>query len=167
MTDTNTTRVTELELERKDLRAQISALETEGKRLKDIEADAQDVRELWQVATGADFVKAARQFKEQYDEMAKEASELLMDAATAIVKEKVKVESARDLVMELVRAEKPVTRKALTRVIDDVLGRDSIRKVLEAKVVEEMGGNQPPPQTTPATSVSAADKWLEPVGAVQ
>lgn len=166
VTDTNTTRVTELELERKDLKAEIAKFETENNRLKRIAEDTAEVREKWHIAADADLVKAAREFKNQYDEMAKEASELLMDAATAKITEKVKVESARDVVMELVRAEKPLTRKELNRVIDAVLERDSIKKLLEIKVVEEMGGNQPPPTNLPATNQTAAEKWLEPVEAV-
>lgn len=153
-------RVTELELERRELKAEIAKNEAEIKRLLSVEEDFSEVREQWQIAPDADFVRSARQFREQYEAMVAESTALLMDSASAIVAEKVKVESVRPLVMELVRSEKPATRKALTRVIDEVLSRESIQTVLAAKVVAEMGAAQPAPVST--TPGAAPKSFLKP-----
>jgi hypothetical protein len=164
VTDSN--RVTELELERKDLRTQIATLETEGKRLKDVEEDVNEVREQWAIPKDGDIVKAFRQFKEQYDNMVAENSALLLDSATAIIDEKVKIKSVRPLVLELVKTEKPTTRKALTRAIDDVLAREFVKELLAAKLQEEMGPAQTPPPGQGHSNTAPADEWLMPAAEV-
>lgn len=160
-------RVAELTAAKRTLETEMDALKKENKRLAGIEEDAKEIATILTFDANMDSVKAARLFKEQYDEMKAEATKLLEKAMVAQVGELVKVESVRPIVLEMVRDQKPFTEKALTRAIDDVLGRESVKKLLAAGVVQEMGQPQTPApgdnRQSSGDPKKAAEKFLEPM----
>lgn len=144
-TVTEQVRIAELELAQKETKKEIESLEKQIKELTAFKEDATEVRKILALAPETDLVRGFRQFKELFDTMTAENASLLMKAAQTIVIEKVKVDSAHKVVLELVKAKHPVTEKQLENAFEDVLGLESIKELLKVKVVDEMGGNQTPP----------------------
>jgi hypothetical protein len=151
------TRVEELASDRARLQEQVSGLE---KQIKELRAQADDlavVRELLDVDEDVDIIKTLRAHLEQHAELASENAALLDSAMTAEIAAKVKVESARPIVRELVEAKTPLTRKALDRALDEVLARDSVKTLIAQQVAEQSG----PPQSRPVTPAASADAWKQ------
>lgn len=139
--------IAELNTQKSALKAENASLETSLKALKPIQEDVTDIRELLGVSADFDLVKAVKALKEQRDEMAAESSRLLEETMTAIITDKVKIEGVRAIVTDLVRSEKPVTRKQLDAAIDGVLARESVKSLLATKLQETMGDKQRRPLT--------------------
>jgi 2'-5' RNA ligase len=131
----------------RELQDQIDAQRRRIRELEEAGADLQSICELFNVEKGSDPVRAMRRVKEQLEDMQRESSELLEESMVAAVANAVKLEGARDIVLEMVKAHKPVTRKALTRALDDVLDKSAIKALLKQQLAEEMG----PPQGRPAS----------------
>lgn len=135
----NGTRIVELETEVKDCKREIADMEKTIRELRKIESDMTDLRELFHLDKVADVVKAMRSYQDEHNEMVAEAQALLTAAMTALIVEKVKIEWVRPIVTEAVLASKPKTRKELDRSIEEVLGRESVKTLLEKGVIAEMG----------------------------
>lgn len=160
-------RVTELERERRTMSEQLAAAEKQTRQLSRELEDAKDVYRVLGLNPTAemDVVKAARTFKEQYDDMVAENTSLIGDSIASQVKEKVAVESVQPIITKMVIDQKPATRKALTRAIEQVLGDAVVKELIAAKLAHESGPNQPPPageqRGKGKNEPAKADKFLD------
>jgi 2'-5' RNA ligase len=142
MTEVSDVRINELTEERGRLKGEIDTMSAELKKFK---AEAEDfiaVRELLGIVEGADPVKATRQMVEEFAAMKAEAQTLLETSMSAMIAEKIGVEAVRPIVIEMVQAQKPATRKALDRAVDDVIARESVKALLAAHVAAAAGPAQ-------------------------
>jgi len=155
-------RVLELEQERRNLQEQHSTLERSVKEQRAKIEDAADVYKILGITAteSMDIIRAARALKEQYDDMVAENTALLKDTISAIVKDKVAIESVRPIIAKMVADQKPATKRQLDRAFEQVMSDAVVKELIAAKMASESGPNQPPPQgqsnqsTSPAKSVS-------------
>lgn len=164
--NSNPTTATELENERKVLLKELEILRKESRELSSLKRDLEYAYELLHFEPNADLVGSVRQYVEKRDDLVKENVLLLGETITALITSKVKVESARPIVEEMVRDQKPTTKRDLERAVEQVLGRESVKALLKAGLVEEMGEAQPPAPTqrpNPSDPAKATEQWLEPL----
>lgn len=173
VSDEDKKRVTELETERRNLNEQIARLESENRKMEHQLHDAQDVYALLglKATEQMDIVRAARLFKEQYEDMVTESTSLIADSIKGQVDQKVAVESARPIITKMVTDRKPATRKALGRELDAILADPIVTELIKTKLAAESGPNQPPPnnnrqpgqstQGNPANVQKAMEQFFE------
>lgn len=105
-------------------------------------------------------VQAVKEMKAALEEARRENTELLKTAISEAVTKAVQVESARDIILEAVEGLNPTTRKEIQPALEKVMQRDSVKKLLAAQLVQEMG----PPHGTPATNpknTKSVNDWFE------
>lgn len=130
------------------LKQTVAELEGTIKRQKQAVEDVGEIRTLLKVDEQADLVKTVRGLQEQYAELAGENASLLSEAMESMIEKKVLVPSVRPMVAELVKSQKPITKKQLERVLDEVLARESVKALLTVQLNTEMGGALPKPNNS-------------------
>lgn len=139
----------------KTLTEEKNELNRQLREAREAKADLDEIRSLFEVAGDADVVKIVQSFIEESEDLAKENRELLREAIGSIIDKKVVIESARDIIKEMVMDRKPSTRKMVERTIEEILGKDSVKKLLREKVEEEAG----PAETPSSENTAHTDAW--------
>jgi hypothetical protein len=104
-------------------------------------ADYNRVAEL--LGKPEDVILGVRAVMQQRDDLKRENAELLEETVKAKVAEKVKIESARPIIIEQVMARKPATRTDVATAIDTVMDMGSVKELLKYGLQTEMGDPQP------------------------
>jgi hypothetical protein len=105
-------------------------------------------------------IQAVKEMKSALEEARRENAELIQTSIVEAVNKAVVLESARDIVLEMVVGLKPTTRKEIQPAVEKVMQRDSVKKLLAGQLVSEMGPSHGKPAANPKQTGSTAD-WFE------
>lgn len=144
----------ELEQQLEQAREQIRTLTQEKSAQSRQVADFNRVAEL--LGKPADVVLELQAVIQQREDLKRENADLLDATIASKVAEKVKVEAARPIIIEQVKAKKPVTRTDVVTAVEQVLGMESVKSLLKYGLTTEMGDSQPANRETPSTPASSA-----------
>lgn len=143
----------ELEQQLEQAREQIRTLTLEKSAQSRQVADFNRVAEL--LGKPADVVLELQAVIQQREDLKRENADLLDATIASKVAEKVKVEAARPIIIEQVKAKKPVTRTDVVTAVEQVLGMESVKSLLKYGLTTEMGDPQPANRETPSTPASS------------
>lgn len=114
--------------------------------LKQQLADFRSMGQIMQVSETDDPVVMLRSLMAERDGLMRENADLLTAEIENRVKDKVKVENLRPIIEQMVLDRKPVRKADVQTALDQVMLQESVKRLLQATVIETSG----PPQTRPA-----------------
>lgn len=143
----------ELEQQLEQAREQIRTLTLEKSAQSRNVADFNRVSEL--LGKPADVVLELQAVIQQREDLKRENADLLEETIKSKVAEKVKVDAARPIIIEQVKAKKPVTRTDVVTAVEQVLGMESVKSLLKYGLTTEMGDPQPANRENPSKPASS------------
>lgn len=114
-----------------------------------VEETLRQLRDAGAALGGPDIVERATALTEQVQGATNNAQALLGRVMELHVETAVRVPKARAVVLELLRAARPGDLEAIVKETDAILARDSMKDMLQAFVIEEMGPAQTRPPVEP------------------
>jgi hypothetical protein len=156
----NTTTATETALDelKRQHQQEIRALEAKLGENRNKLADYDELVKM--LANPRDVVTAVRVIQQTVDDLKRENGDLLKETIVLKVQDKVLVETARPLIVTMVEAEKPATKRAVEMAFENVLARPEVKELLRAGVTQEMGGRHETPATPTTPTVDPVAETL-------